>query len=101
MRAVQYHLYVLRKCGLKTEMWIQRFNPVFLTSQEVEIKRITVTDQTQPKAQETPSQPIAGHGGVCLLSQLQQGSTNRKTTIQASQGRKRDPISKITNAKEG
>jgi hypothetical protein len=35
---------------------------------EVEVGRILVQDQPRQKVSKTPSQPITGHGGICLSS---------------------------------
>jgi hypothetical protein len=37
---------------------------------EVEISRIEIQDQPRQKVHETPSQPMAVSGGMCLSSQL-------------------------------
>jgi hypothetical protein len=37
---------------------------------EAEVRMIVVPGQTGPKVHETPSQPVAGHGSMCLLSQI-------------------------------
>jgi cystathionine beta-lyase/cystathionine gamma-synthase len=44
--------------------------PVFLATQEEEIKSITFLGQPRLKDHKTSSQQLAGHGGTCLSSQL-------------------------------
>jgi hypothetical protein len=43
--------------------------PIILATCEAEIKRIIVLGQPRQKAHKSPSQPRAGHSGVCLSSQ--------------------------------
>jgi hypothetical protein len=57
-----------------------------------------VSSQTEQKALETLSQPIAGHNGV-LLSSLLQGKAQIRGLGQASLCIKQDPTSKITIVK--
>jgi hypothetical protein len=62
------------------------------------IKKIFLKGQPTDKkklAREPPSQPIVGHGGMYLSSQATQEAEIRR--IQASLGKKQDPISKIKN----
>jgi hypothetical protein len=39
--------------------------PVILATWEAEIRKVVVQCQTGQKVTKTPSQPIAGHGGMC------------------------------------
>jgi hypothetical protein len=49
---------------------MQWFMSVILATQEVEIRRIMVQGQPRQKVGESPSPPKAGHGDLCLSSQL-------------------------------
>jgi hypothetical protein len=46
--------------------------PVTLATLEARVRRITVEGQSKQKIMETPSEPIAGCGGVRLSSQVTQ-----------------------------
>jgi hypothetical protein len=43
------------------------------------------SEPIRAKFLETPSQPMAGYGGVCLSSQLHRESTNKRIVVQAGQ----------------
>jgi hypothetical protein len=82
-----------------------------------------VQGQPEQKVLETPSQPVAGHGGglwfkaslskkflrphlnqwldmvACACHVICVGRINKKITVHAGLGQKQDPISKITNVK--
>jgi hypothetical protein len=64
---------------------------------EVAIRRIAVEGQSGQKFIKSTFQPIAGHSGVCLSSQLHR---NRRILVQIGPGIKQDPISKIIKAKK-
>jgi hypothetical protein len=62
------------------------------------IGMIVVQGQAGQKVIIPPSQPIkVGHGDTCLSSQLPR--RHKSDQVPASQGIKRDPISKVTNTK--
>jgi hypothetical protein len=49
-----------------------RLISVILVTQQAKIVRFTVWGQSREKVHETPSEPVAGHGGGFLSSKLQQ-----------------------------
>jgi hypothetical protein len=70
---VIHHLkYLCISCHKKLLAWgqAQWLMTIIPATWEVEAKRITVRGQTRQKVSKTPSQPIAGCGGVYLSSQL-------------------------------
>jgi hypothetical protein len=65
----------IKKVQIKTTMsaghkWL---TPVIIATWEVEIGRIKVRGQSKQKVLKTSSQPITGHSGTCLSSQLYGG----------------------------
>jgi hypothetical protein len=67
-----------------------------LATLEAEMGRITVWGQLGGEGvHEIPSQPTIGQGGMLLSAQQLQEAQNRRIMVQASLGKKQDPISKI------
>jgi hypothetical protein len=64
--------------------------PVIFATWEAEIRSIAVQRKPGQKVHESPSAPIAEHGGAPLSSPSKQGSTNRRLVVQASPGIKQD-----------
>jgi hypothetical protein len=66
---------------------------------EAKIGRTTDWGQSWLGVLETPSWPIAGHGGTHLSSQWWHNALNRNMKVSACLGKKQNTISKITRAK--
>jgi hypothetical protein len=78
--------------------YVQQLMTVILVTWEVMIQRITVQGQSGQKVCQTPSQPMAGCGSICLSSPATQGNTNRRIEVQNGLGINQDPTVKITYA---
>jgi hypothetical protein len=80
----QYHTHTQKKSK-------SNLTPVILATWEAKNRRITVQGQSGQKVTETPSQPIARHGGMCLSFQaMQQTEIGRTAVLGQSRGKKLD-----------
>jgi hypothetical protein len=76
--------------------WEQWLEPVILATQEVEIGRIMVRDQSKQRVWEVLSQLMAGCGDAHYPSYTRK---HNRIVIQADSGIKQNSISEIVNAK--